>query len=91
MEGAKGGCLAVLVADAGWHGKDTGLCAQSRIPIQVPGVPEDALCCMRMRHDLLYLLHLEQISNDNLPLTIEHLQYPQHRRTCWVQIHKQIK
>ena len=25
MEGANGGCLAVLMADAGWHGKFTGL------------------------------------------------------------------
>ena len=29
MEGAKGGCLVVVVADAGWHGKVTGLCAES--------------------------------------------------------------
>ena len=34
MEGAKGGCLKVLVADAGWHGKVIGcigLCAKSWI------------------------------------------------------------
>ena len=26
VEGAKGGCLAVLAAETGWHGKVTGLC-----------------------------------------------------------------
>ena len=35
MEGAKGGCLAVLMADASWHGKVAGLCGESRIPSQV--------------------------------------------------------
>ena len=30
MEGVKGGCLAVLMADAGWHGKVTGLSASGR-------------------------------------------------------------
>ena len=78
MEGAKGGCLAILVADAGWHGKVTGLCAETRIPRQVlPGVPEDML--RRMRPDLLLL---ERSSNDSLPLTLGDLQYPQHRRRC---------
>lgn len=73
MEGAKGGCLAVLVADAGWHGKVTGLCAKSRIPNQVgPRVLEDVLC--RMRPDLLLL---EQNSNDKLSLTLEDLQHLQ--------------
>ena len=82
MEGAKGGCLTVLVADAGWHGKVTGLCAKSRIPSQVlPGVPEDALC--RMRPDLLLL---ERDSNDNVSLTLEDLQHPQHRRRCKVHV-----
>ena len=49
MEGAKGGCLAVLMADAGWHGKVTGLSVESRIPSQelpVRGVPESMLRCM---------------------------------------------
>ena len=32
MEGAKGGCLAVLMTDAGWHGKFTGLSVESRTP-----------------------------------------------------------
>ena len=78
MEGAKGGCLAILMADAGWHGKVTGLCAETRIPRQVlPGVPEDML--RRMRPDLLLL---ERSSNDSLPLTLGDLQYPQHRRRC---------
>ena len=82
MEGTKGGCLAVLVADAGWHGKVTGLCAETRIPSQVlPGAPEDALC--RMRPDLLLL---ERSSNDNLSLTLEDLQHPQHRRRCRVHV-----
>ena len=80
MKGGKGGCLALLVADAGWHVNVTCLCAESRIPSQVlPSVPEDALCCMRPD-----LLLLEQISNDNLTLTLKDLQYPQHRRRCRV-------
>ena len=50
MEGAKGGCLAVLMADAGWHGKVTGLSVESRITSQVlRGVPESML--RRMRPD----------------------------------------
>ena len=82
MEGAKGGCLAALVADAGWHGTVTGLCAESQIPSQVlPSGPEDALC--RMRLDLLLL---ERSSNDSLPLMLEDLQYLQHRRRCRVHV-----
>jgi len=54
MEGAKGACLAVLVADAGRHGKVTGLCANSRIPNEVlRNVPEDML--RRMRPDMLLI------------------------------------
>ena len=44
MEGANSGCLAVLMADAGWHGKVTGLSVESRIPSQVlRDVPESML------------------------------------------------
>ena len=41
MEGARGGCLAVLavlmawMADAGWHGKVAGMTVESRSPSQV--------------------------------------------------------
>ena len=51
MEGAKGGCLAVLMADAGRHGKVTGLSNESRTPSHVlPDVLEASLC--RMRPDI---------------------------------------
>ena len=57
MEGAKGGCLAVSMADAldaGWHGKVTGLSVESRILSQVlRGVPESML--RRMRPDMLLI------------------------------------
>ena len=40
-EGAKGSCLALLMADAGWYGKVTGLCAEPQIPNYVlPRAPE---------------------------------------------------
>ena len=40
-KGAKGDCLAVLMADAGWHGTDvTGLSSGSKIPSQVPQAEE---------------------------------------------------
>ena len=52
MEGAKGGCLAVLMADAGWQGRVTGLSDESRIPSQVlPDVAHSTL--HRMRPDIL--------------------------------------
>ena len=52
MKGAKGGCLTTLVADAGWHGKVSGLTEVSRIPHQVlSDVPEASL--RRMRPDML--------------------------------------
>ena len=48
MEKARGGCMAVLMADAGWHGKVTGLCVELRISSQVlRDVPESMLCGMR--------------------------------------------
>ena len=51
MEGAKGGCLALMMADAGWHGKVTGLSVESRIPSQVlSDVPESMLRRMRPAH-----------------------------------------
>ena len=52
MEGAKESCLAVLMANAGWHGRVTGLSVESRVPGQVlRNVPESTLC--RMRPDML--------------------------------------
>ena len=63
MEGARGGCLAVLMADAGWHGKVTGLSDASRIPRQVlPDVLEADL--RRMRPDMMLF---EKSSEDHLP------------------------
>ena len=38
-EGARGGCLAALMADAGWHGKVTGLSDESKISRQVAKCP----------------------------------------------------
>ena len=52
MEGAKGGCLTTLVADAGRHGRVTGLAANEWIPQQVlSSVPGSLL--QRMRPDIL--------------------------------------
>ena len=63
MEGAKGGCLAVLMADARRHGKVTGLSNESRIPNHVlPDVPEASLG--HMRPDILLF---EKSSDDSLP------------------------
>ena len=65
MEGAKGykgGCLAVLTADAGWHGRVMGLCVESRIRSQVlRNVPESML--RRMRPDMLLI---EKHTGDNV-------------------------
>ena len=82
MEGARGGCLAVLMADAGWHGKVTGLSDESRIPRQVlPDVPEAEL--RRMRPDIMLF---EKSSEDDLPLSVQDLQHAQHRRRCKVHV-----
>ncbi len=44
MKGRKGGCLTVLMIDAGWHGKVTGIAASERIPQQVlPSMPDAVL------------------------------------------------
>ena len=52
LKAAKGGCLAVLMADAGWHGKVTGLRVEPRMPSQkLREVPESML--RRMRPDTL--------------------------------------
>ena len=72
MEGAKGGCLAVLMAGAGWHGKVTGLSVESRIPSQVlRDVPESML--RRMRPDMLLI---EKHTGDNVLPTLHDLEYP---------------
>ena len=64
MEGAKVGCLAVLMAKAGWHGKLTDLSVQSRIPRQVlREVPESML--QRMRPGMLLIE--KHIGDDVLP------------------------
>ena len=82
MEGAKGGCLAVLMADAGWHGKVTGLSVESRIPSQVlRGVPEQML--RRMRPDMLLI---EKHTGDDVLPTLHDLEHPRHRRCCRVHV-----
>ena len=69
MEGAKAVCLAVLMADAGWHGKVTGLSVESRIPSQVlRDVPESMLC--RMRPDTLLI---EKHTGDDIPFMIRNI------------------
>ena len=86
MDGVKGGCLAVLMADAGWHGKVTGLSVESRIPSQVlRGVPlaEGILRRMRMRPDMLLI---ETHIGDNVLPTLHDLEHPRHRRCCRVHV-----
>ena len=83
MEGANGGCLAVLMADAGWHGKVTGLSVESRIPSQVmKDVPESMLG--RMRPDMLLI---EKHTGDSINGVLPHyLEHPRHRRCCRVHV-----
>ena len=82
MEGAKGGCLAVLMADAGWHSKVTGLSVESRMPSQaLRDVPESMLC--RMRPDMLLIE--KHTGNDVLP-TLHDLEHPRHMRCCRVHV-----
>ena len=78
MEGAKGGCLAVLMANAGWHGKVTGLCVESRIPIQVLRDVQESML-RRMRPDMLLI---EKHTGDNVLPTLHDLEHPRHRRCC---------
>ena len=81
MEGAKGykgGCLAVLTADAEWHGRVMGLCVESRIRSQVlRNVPESML-----RRMCPVMLLVEKISNDGTHPSLHDLVHPQHRRNC---------
>ena len=82
MEGAKGGCLAVLMADAGWHGKVTGLSVESTIPSQrLRDAPESMLC--RMRPDMLLV---EKHTGDNVLPTLHDLEHPRRRRCCRVHV-----
>ena len=82
MEGARGSCLAVLMADAGLHGKVTGLSDVSRISRQVlPNVPETML--RRMGPDILLF---EKNARDNSPLSVQGLEHAQHRRRCIVHV-----
>ena len=78
MKGAKGGCLAVLLADAGWHGKVTGLTVESRIPSQVlRDGPESMLG--RIRPDMLLIK--KHTGDDVLPILFD-LEHPRHRKCC---------
>ena len=82
MEGPKGGRLAVLMADAGWHGKVTGVSVESRIPSQVlRGVPESML--QRMRPDMLLI---EKQNGEEILPTLHDLEHPRHRRCCRVHV-----
>ena len=85
MKGANGGCLALLMADAGWHGKFTGLSVESRIPSQVmKDVPESMHG--RMRPDMLLIeKHTGDGVNGVLP-TLHDLEHPRHRRCCRVHL-----
>ena len=81
MEGAKGGCLAVLMADAGWHGRVTGLSVESRTGQVLRNVPESMLC--RMRPDMLLV---ENISSDSTQPSLHDLEHSQHRRNCKIHV-----
>ena len=84
MEGAKGGCLAVLMVDTGLHGKVKALSDESGIPRQVlPDVPETTLVLCRMRPDILLF---EKSAWDNLSLSVRDLFHAQHRRRCIVHV-----
>ena len=77
MEGAKGGCLAVLMADAGRHGEVTGLSRKS-IPSHVLlDVPKASLC--RMRPDILVF---EKSPDESLPMSVQRLEHADSRRSC---------
>ena len=82
MDGAKGGCLTALVADAGRHGRVTGLAANDRIPQQVlSNVPGSIL--QRMRPDILIF---EKEDRENLSVRLVDLQDVQQRRLCKVHL-----
>ena len=82
MEGAKGGCLTTLVADAGRHGRVTGLAANDRIPQQVlTNVRESILQCMRPDIPIF-----EKEDRGNLSVRLEDLQDAQQRRLCKVHL-----
>ena len=81
-EGVDNGCQAVLMANAGWHGKVTGLSVESRTPSRVlRDVPESMLCCMRPG-----MLLIEKHAGDNVLPTLHDLEHPRHRRCCRVHI-----
>ena len=82
MDGVKGGCLAVLMADAGWHGKITGLSVQSRIRSQVLRDVQESML-RRMRPDMLLI---EKNTGDNVLPTLYDLEHPRHRRCCKVHV-----
>ena len=70
------------MADAGRHGKVTGLSDESRIPGHVlPDVPEASL--RRMRPDILLF---EKSPNDSLPMSIQRLEDADNRRSCKVHV-----
>ena len=72
----------MLLADAGWHGKVTGLSVESRLPSQVVrDVPESTL--RRMRPDMLLI---EKHAGDDVLPTLHDLEHPQHRRCCRVYV-----
>ena len=79
MEGAKGGRLTILVADAG---RVTGLAANDRIPQQVLSNISGSLL-QRMRPDILMF---EKEDRESLSVRLEDLQDVQQRRLCKVQL-----
>ena len=70
------------MADAGWHGRVTGLSVEARIPSQVlRDVPESML--RRMRPDML--LVEDHIGDNVLPTPLD-LKHPRHRRCCRIHV-----
>ena len=82
MEGAKGGCLAVFMPDAGWHGRATGFSVEARIPSQVPRIAPESMLC-RMRPGMLLV---EKKSSDRTQPSLHDLEHLQHEMNCKIHV-----
>ena len=72
----------MLLADAGWHGKVTGLSVESRIPSQVlRDISESML--RRMRSNMLLI---EKLASEDVLLMLHDLEHPRHRRCCRIHV-----
>ena len=84
MEGAKGGRLTTLVAEAGRRVRVMGLAANDRIPQQLlTNVPGSILQCMRPD---IPIFEKEDRLGGNLSVKLEDLQDAQQRRLCKVHL-----